>query len=204
MRSFKDKERARRARELERSASWSALDFRFQAAITARRIPSKLRKMPVLILLHSVALALSLGPTARPALLPRRCPAPIAQAVSTSLSTVDAAKIFGRLAEKTLYLDATVGACCHSACSDCEWRTPGGGYRWDVMKAQVAKWLPCYLTRDFADERALAFGYVDSARVRMLHHADDLACPTRLDLGAQAAHTHPPGPQRSSPAPPPL
>ena len=128
MRSFKDKERARRARELERSASWSALDFRFQAAITARRIPSKLRKMPVLILLHSVALALSLGPTARPALLPRRCPAPIAQAVSTSLSTVDAAKIFGRLAEKTLYLDETVGACCHSACSDCEWRTPGGGY----------------------------------------------------------------------------
>jgi hypothetical protein len=84
--------------------------------------------MPVLILLHSVALALSLGPTARPALLPRRCPAPIAQAVSTSLSTVDAAKIFGRLAEKTLYLDETVGACCHSACSDCEWRTPGGGY----------------------------------------------------------------------------
>ena len=115
--------------------------------------------MPVLILLQTVALALSLGPTARPALLPRRCPAPIAQAVSTSLSTVDAAKIFGRLAEKTLYLDATVGACCHSACSDCEWRTPGGGYRWDVMKAQVAKWLPCYLTRDFADERALAFGY---------------------------------------------
>ena len=115
----------------------------------------------MILLLQSVAaLALSLGPTFRPALLPRRCPAPIAEAVSTSLSTVDAAKIFGRLAEKTLYLDATVGACCHSACSDCEWRTPGGGYRWDIMKAQVAKWLPCYLTRDFADERALAFGYL--------------------------------------------
>ena len=168
-------------------------------------IVPRARNRSMILLLQSVAaLALSLGPTFRPALLPRRCPAPIAEAVSTSLSTVDAAKIFGRLAEKTLYLDATVGACCHSACSDCEWRTPGGGYRWDIMKAQVAKWLPCYLTRDFADERALAFGYVDSARVRMLHHADDLACPTRLDLGAQAAHTHPPGPQRSSPAPPPL
>ena len=119
------------------------------------------RNRTMILLLQSVAaLALSLGPTFRPALLPRRCPAPIAEAVSTSLSTVDAAKIFGRLAEKTLYLDATVGACCHSACSDCEWRTPGGGYRWDIMKAQVAKWLPCYLTRDFADERALAFGYL--------------------------------------------
>jgi len=150
MRSFKDKERARRARELE-------IGFSFSQKHSQQGAAGSPAEMPVLILLQSVALALSLGPTARPALLPRRCPAPIAQAVSTSLSTVDAAKIFGRLAEKTLYLDATVGACCHSACSDCEWRTPGGGYRWDVMKAQVAKWLPCYLTRDFADERALAF-----------------------------------------------
>ena len=50
-------------------------------------------------------------------------------AVATAISTPDAAKIFGRLAEPQLYLDATVGVCCHSACSDCEWRSPDGGYR---------------------------------------------------------------------------
>jgi len=85
-----------------------------------------------------------------------RCAPPIAQEAAVSaptLTTVDAAKVFGRLAEKTLYLDAAVGVCCHSACSDCEWRTADGGYRFDVMKAATAKWLPCYLERDFADER---------------------------------------------------
>ena len=72
---------------------------------------------------------------------------------SPALSSADAAKLFGRLAESQLYLDAAVGACCHSACSDCEWRLPDGGYRFDMLKSTVAKWLPCYVVRDFEDER---------------------------------------------------
>ena len=88
---------------------------------------------------------------ARPAI---RCPSPVATATATAaLPTAEAAKLFGRFAEPVLYLDAAVGACCHSACSDCEWRDPGGGYRFDLLKSTVAKWLPCYTRRDFADER---------------------------------------------------
>lgn len=34
-----------------------------------------------------------------------------------------------------------------------EWRDPGGGYRFDLLKANFPKWLPCYFERDFADER---------------------------------------------------
>ena len=82
-----------------------------------------------------------------------RCPPPQMQAATATLTTVDAAKIFGRLAENTLYLEKEVGVCCHSACSDCEWRLPDGGYRFDVMKASFTKWVPCYLSRDFEDER---------------------------------------------------
>lgn len=66
------------------------------------------------------------------------------------------AKLFGRFSEKTLYLEKEVGVCCHSACSDCEWRTPDGGYRFDILKATAPKWLPCYLSRDFGDERGCA------------------------------------------------
>ena len=46
---------------------------------------------------------------------------------STGVSTAEVAKLFGRFAENVLHLDRDVGACCHSACSDCEWRTPDGG-----------------------------------------------------------------------------
>jgi len=67
--------------------------------------------------------------------------------------TAEVAKLFGRFSEKTLYLEKEVGVCCHSACSDCEWRTPDGGYRFDILKATAPKWLPCYLSRDFGDER---------------------------------------------------
>ena len=70
-----------------------------------------------------------------------------------ALATPEAAKLYGRVAEKQLYLDKRVGACCHSACSDCEWREPDGGYRFDLLKANFPKWLPCYLFRDFEDER---------------------------------------------------
>ena len=76
-----------------------------------------------------------------------------AEATSTAVSTAEVAKLFGRFAEKVLHLDRDVGACCHSACSDCEWRTPDGGYRWDVMKAMQPKWVGCYRERDFEDQR---------------------------------------------------
>lgn len=38
--------------------------------------------------------------------------------VVEALPAIDAARLYGRFAEKQLYLDAKVGACCHSACSD--------------------------------------------------------------------------------------
>lgn len=74
-------------------------------------------------------------------------------ATGTALPAVEAAKLFGRFAERVLFLDAAIGACCHSACDDCEWRDPGGGYRFDLLRANNPKWLPCYFLRDFKDER---------------------------------------------------
>jgi len=76
-----------------------------------------------------------------------------AEVTATTLSAEHAATLFGRLAESKLYLDPAVGACCHSACSDCEWRDPEGGYRFDTLSATKPKWLACYVLRDFADER---------------------------------------------------
>lgn len=68
---------------------------------------------------------------------------------ATAVPTAEVAKLFGRFAEKVLYLDKEVGACCHSACSDCEWRMPDGGYRFDVLRAARPKWIPCYFSRDY-------------------------------------------------------
>merc|ERR1712032_1785095 len=76
--------------------------------------------------------------------------------LSTAVATptaAEAASLFGRLAEKRLYLDPMIGACCHSACSDCEWRDPEGGYRFDLLTANNNKWIPCYFFRDFEDQR---------------------------------------------------
>lgn len=102
-------------------------------------------------LLH-VALVSALQPHA--ARTPARTNAPRAcAATATAVTAKEAAKLFGRLAEKQLFLDERIGACCHSACDDCEWRDPEGGYRFDLLKAAVPKWLPCYLDRDFKDER---------------------------------------------------
>ena len=128
--------------------------------------------------------AAAYSPSSRPAIHSRigsaRSPSINACPVATSTSTADAAKLFGRLAEAQLYLDPTIGACCHSACSDCEWRDPEGGYRCamldlyparrtpprahehllsylrssvDLLKSTQPKWVPCYRERDFADER---------------------------------------------------
>ena len=52
-----------------------------------------------------------------------------AEATETLVEPKEAVKIFGRLAEKYIMLDASGGLCCYSACSDCEYRLPGGGYR---------------------------------------------------------------------------
>jgi hypothetical protein len=69
-------------------------------------------------------------------------------ATAVAVPSTEMAKIFGRMAEKVLYLDKDVGDCCYSACTDCEWRLPGGGYRFDKQKAVRPKWIPCYLSRD--------------------------------------------------------
>lgn len=79
--------------------------------------------------------------------------APTCASVSEKISTAEVAKLFGRMADSVLYLDPAVGACCHSACSDCEWRDKGGGYRFDVLKSVRNKWICCYAHRDFQDER---------------------------------------------------
>ena len=73
--------------------------------------------------------------------------------VSTAPATIEVAKLFGRMSDAVLYLDPAVGACCHSACDDCEWRDPEGGYRFDMLKAVKNKWVCCYVHRNFEDER---------------------------------------------------
>lgn len=52
---------------------------------------------------------------------------------------VDLIKVFGRLAEKTLFGDGSAGQCCHSGCSDCEWR-----YSFDILQSARPKWIPSY------------------------------------------------------------
>lgn len=82
----------------------------------------------------------------------RRAPSTRANvAVDVAVPTKEVAKLFGRFAEKVLYLDKEVGDCCHSACTDCEWRLPDGGYRFDVMRAGRPKWIPCYFSREHAN-----------------------------------------------------
>merc|ERR1712087_104008 len=85
-----------------------------------------------------------------------RCRPPLIMASDgVAISAADATCLFGRMAEAKVYLDSEVGVCCHSACSDCEWRLPDGGYRFDILKSMKSKWVPCYVERDFADERGM-------------------------------------------------
>merc|ERR1719273_83292 len=58
-------------------------------------------------------------------------------------------KLFGRLAEKYIMLDSSGGMCCYSACSDCEFRLPDGGYRMADQTAARPKWIPVYDNRVF-------------------------------------------------------
>lgn len=64
----------------------------------------------------------------------------------------EAVKLFGRLAEKYIMLDASAGMCCYSGCSDCEYREPGGGYRMADQSSARPKWIPCYDERVFESQ----------------------------------------------------
>eukprot|EP00956_Cyclotella_meneghiniana_P009995 scaffold13800_cov51-Cyclotella_meneghiniana.AAC.9 len=61
----------------------------------------------------------------------------------------EAVKLFGRLAEKYIMLDASAGMCCYSGCTDCEYREPGGGYRMADQSSSRPKWIPAYDHREF-------------------------------------------------------
>lgn len=74
--------------------------------------------------------------------------APLSMSTSTtSVDPKDAVRLFGRLAEKYIVLDESAGMCCYSACSDCEYRLPGGGYRMADQSAARPKWIPSYTAR---------------------------------------------------------
>lgn len=61
----------------------------------------------------------------------------------------EAVKLFGRLAEKYIMLDESGGMCCYSACKDCEYRLPDGGYKMADQSASRPKWVPVYEERSF-------------------------------------------------------
>jgi hypothetical protein len=63
----------------------------------------------------------------------------------------EAVKLFGRLAEKYILLDASAGQCCYSGCADCEFRLPGGGYRMADQSSARPKWIPAYSAREGAN-----------------------------------------------------
>jgi hypothetical protein len=64
-----------------------------------------------------------------------------------SIEPKEAVKLFGRLAEKYIALDSSGGNCCYSACADCEYRLPGGGYIMADQSAARPKWIPHYESR---------------------------------------------------------
>ena len=72
-----------------------------------------------------------------------------AAAAAITTDPKEAVKLFGRLAEKYIMLDASAGLCCYSACSDCEYREPGGGYRMADQSAARPKWIATYDHREF-------------------------------------------------------
>ena len=66
-----------------------------------------------------------------------------------SIEPKEAVKLFGRLAEKYIMLDESGGLCCYSACKDCEFRLPDGGYKMADQSASRPKWIPIYEERAF-------------------------------------------------------
>jgi hypothetical protein len=74
--------------------------------------------------------------------------------VSAALPDIDlepkeVVKVFGRLAEKYIMLDESAGMCCYSACRDCEFKLPEGGYRMPDQSASRPKWIPVYTKKWF-------------------------------------------------------
>ena len=69
-----------------------------------------------------------------------------------SIDPKEAVKIFGRLAEKYIMLDESGGMCCYSACKDCEYRLPDGGYRMADQSSSRPKWIPVYEERSFGGQ----------------------------------------------------
>ena len=66
-----------------------------------------------------------------------------------SVEPKEVVKLFGRLAEKYIMLDESGGMCCYSACKDCEFRLPDGGYKMADQSASRPKWIPVYEERAF-------------------------------------------------------
>ena len=66
-----------------------------------------------------------------------------------SIDPKEAVKIFGRLADKYILLDSSGGMCCYSACKDCEFRLPDGGYKMADQSASRPKWICAYDARNF-------------------------------------------------------
>ena len=78
---------------------------------------------------------------------------PAATAVADlDLDPKEVVKVFGRLAEKYIMLDESGGMCCYSACKDCEFRLPDGGYRMADQSAARPKWIPVYEERVFSGQ----------------------------------------------------
>ena len=79
--------------------------------------------------------------------------APISAALpDIDIDPKEAVKVFGRLAEKYIMLDESGGMCCYSACKDCEFRLPDGGYRMADQSAARPKWIPIYEERVFSGQ----------------------------------------------------
>jgi hypothetical protein len=94
------------------------------------------------------AFAPSFG-TSRPSATKLFADATTTDTTGVSVDPKEAVKLFGRLAEKYIMLDASAGLCCYSGCSDCEYREPGGGYRMADQSASRPKWIPNYDHRSF-------------------------------------------------------
>ena len=72
--------------------------------------------------------------------------------VDVELEPKEVVKVFGRLAEKYIMLDESGGMCCYSACKDCEFRLPDGGYKMADQSAARPKWIPVYEERVFSGQ----------------------------------------------------
>ena len=74
------------------------------------------------------------------------------ETAAVSIDPKDAVRVFGRLSEKYIMLDESGGMCCYSACKDCEYRLPDGGYRMADQRSSRPKWIPVYEERVFSGQ----------------------------------------------------